>query len=73
LWTVGIFFPVLVCCSKKNLASLLGNTQKKFDDSFVRHNNEFLAPQKTGPSRFPGRGVSVQKMLAQQKKDRLAE
>jgi hypothetical protein len=23
LWSSGIFFPVLVCCSKKNLATLL--------------------------------------------------
>jgi hypothetical protein len=23
LWLFGIFFPVLVCCTKKNLATLL--------------------------------------------------
>jgi hypothetical protein len=23
LWTLGIFFPFLVCCAKKNLATLM--------------------------------------------------
>jgi hypothetical protein len=26
LWPSGIFFPILVCCTKKNLATLVGST-----------------------------------------------
>jgi hypothetical protein len=29
LWTFGIFFPFLVCCTKKNLATLFGTGCKK--------------------------------------------
>jgi hypothetical protein len=33
LWLFGIFFPVLECCIKKNLATLVGRMKKYYFDS----------------------------------------
>jgi hypothetical protein len=30
-WSFGIFFPVLVCCNKKNLAALVGSEKMQFE------------------------------------------
>jgi hypothetical protein len=32
-WPFGIFFPVLVCCNKKNLATLLVTARRKMATS----------------------------------------
>jgi hypothetical protein len=48
LWTFGIFFPVLVCCTKKNLATQLGVENVKLE---MKWYNFLLLPPYT-PARF---------------------
>jgi hypothetical protein len=42
LWSLGIFFPVLVFCTKKNLATLIPNTYALAEDAVCIHEGALI-------------------------------
>jgi hypothetical protein len=49
LWPFGIFFPVLVCCTEKNLATLMKTAIRKIK-LFLKIDRPRFCNYKTAPS-----------------------